>query len=128
MQPDTKTGKRSCTHSGGKSGTPGATKQSLSQSKVRLVERMQSINFGCIEGLVVRNGEPILDPPPSITYEIKFDGKNGPRPEVTKVDFTLKTQVRELFVQMAVMGSGTIKRLEIKHGLPFKMTVEEVSA
>lgn len=93
-----------------------------------LVEMMQSVNFGRIEGLVVRNGEPVLDPPPRIIREVKFGGENGPRPEAAKQDFALKAQVRELFAQMEAMGNATIHSIEIKHGLPFKMTVEEDAA
>ena len=104
------------------------TKSSLSHARVRLIELMQRINYGRIEGLSVRRGEPVLDPPPRIVREIKFGGENGPRPETAKEDFFLKAQVRELFAQMEAMGSGVIRTIEIKHGLPFRMTVEEDAA
>lgn len=89
---------------------------------------MQRINFGRIKGLAVRRGEPVVDPPPRVLREVKFGGENGPRPEAGKQDFALKGQVRDLFAQMEAMGDGIIRCLEVKHGLPFKMTVEEVSA
>ena len=101
------------------------SKAALSPARARLVELMQGLNFGRIEDLAVHDGEPVLDPPPRLVREVKFCAENGPRPETNKQDFALKSQVRELFDQMVAMGSGTIRCLEIKHGLPFKMTVEE---
>ncbi len=94
----------------------------------RLVEMMQTVNFGRIEGLVIRDGQPVFAPRPRVVREIKFGAENGPRPEVAKVDFALKTEVRELFAQMEALGDGVISSLEVKHGLPFRMTVEEVVA
>ena len=104
------------------------TKSSLSETQVQFVELMQRLNFGRVEGLTVRDGEPVLDPPPRVIREIKFGGENGPRPEVARADFALKAQVLGLFAQLEAMGNGTIRCLEIKHGLPFKMTIEEDAA
>ncbi len=59
---------------------------------------------------------------------ICFGSENGPRPEVSKGDFALKAQVRELLVQLEALGNGVVECIEVKHGLPFKMTVEEVTA
>lgn len=78
--------------------------------------------------LVIRQGEPVLDPPPKVVRDVKFGAENGPRPESDLNDFVLKAQVRDLFAQFDVMGNGTIRCLEVKHGLPFRMQVEEVSA
>ena len=104
------------------------TKSSLSQPKARLVEWMQRITFGRIEGLVIRNGEPVFDPPPRIVREVKFCAENGPRPETAKSDFILKGEVRELFAHIEALGNGVILCIDVKHGLPFKMTIEEDAA
>jgi len=40
----------------------------------------------------------------------------------------LKQQVRELFASMHQMGDGVIICLDIRHGLPFRMTLEEHDA
>lgn len=101
---------------------------SLPPAGQRLVRLMQQLNFGRIEGLVVRGGEPVFDPPPRVVREVKFGAENGPRPEVAKADFALKAQVRELLAQLEAMGDGIVRCIEVKHGLPFKMTVEEVTA
>lgn len=103
-------------------------KFSLTPSQQTLITEMQRINFGRIEGLCVRRGEPVMDPPPRIVREIKFGAKNGPRPEVGKADFALKAQVRDLLAQLEALGDGVIRCIEIQRGLPFRMTVEEVCA
>jgi len=103
-------------------------KSSLTLSQQKLLTEMQRINYGRIEKLVVRCGQPVLTPPPRIIREIKFGGENGPRTEVGKPDFTLKAQVRDMFAQLEALGDGVIPRLEIQRGLPFRMTVEEVYA
>lgn len=104
-----------------------ATKSSLSGHRARLVEWMQRLGFGTIENLVVRDGEPILDPPPRVVSHVKFGAENGPRPEAVLEEFTLKAQVRDLFDRFDSLSNVTIRALEVKHGLPFRMQVEEVT-
>lgn len=101
-------------------------KASLSTARRQLLEMLQQINFGRLESLVVRNGEPILDPMPRRVLEIKFDSENGPRPELGITDFLLKQQIVELFDYFDELRDGVIDALEVKHGLPFRMIVTEV--
>ena len=101
------------------------SKADLPPAGARLVELMQGINFGRIEGLAVRNGAPVLDPPPRVVREMKFGGENRSRPEAAIEDFRLKSQVVEFFDQFSRLGDGIVESLEIKHGLPFRMTVRD---
>lgn len=101
---------------------------SLTPSQQHLIAEMQRINYGRIEGMVVRAGQPVLDPRPRIIREIKFGGENGPRLEAAKADFALKAQVRDLLVQLEALGDGVVPCIEIQRGLPFRMTLEEVCA
>lgn len=101
------------------------TKSSLSHARVRLIELMQRINYGRVEGLPVRCGEPVMDPPPRVVREIKFGGENGPRPESANADFALKAQVRDFFAQLEALGDGVVPCVEVQRGLPFRMTVVE---
>jgi hypothetical protein len=41
---------------------------------------------------------------------------------------TLKQEVLSLFEHLTRMGDGTIRHLEIKHGLPFLIRIEERAA
>jgi hypothetical protein len=104
------------------------TKTGLVEPRQQLVELMQSVNFGRFERLEVRKGNPILSPPLRIIREIKFGGENGQRQELGMDDFLLKAQVVELFAYFDELQNGTIAMLEIKHGLPFRMTVEDEAA
>src|SRR5262249_10304250 len=99
----------------------------LSVSRQRLVRLMQVINFGRIEGLAVREGEPVFDPDTRIIRDIKFGGENGPRPERGTDNFALKSQVVELFKQLDDLKNGIIDTLAIKHGLPFSMSVQNAA-
>lgn len=101
---------------------------SLSPDRQNLVREMQRINFGRIDRLAVSSGEPQIGPHTSITREHKLAGENGPRPELSSEDFLLKQQVVELFEFFDELHDGVIDSIEIKHGLPFKLTFVEVPA
>lgn len=101
------------------------TKSSLTPARRRLLELLQRLNFGRVEGLTVRAGQPLFDPAPCVTREVKFCADNGPRPEAGSPDFTLKGQQAELFDQLDRLGDGVVQLLEVKHGLPFRMLLAE---
>jgi len=101
------------------------SKSSLPPDRQRLLEIMQALNFGTIESLAVAGGELVLKPPPKVTREVKFGAENGARPESSLGDFALKAQVRELFDAISEIGDGVIERIEVRHGLPFRMIVAE---
>ncbi len=101
------------------------TKSALSAERRRLLETMQRLNFGRIENMAVCAGEPVFDPPPRITQDIKIGGENGPRPELTRDDFTLKSQFAELFDHLSRLGEGSVAMIEVKHGLPFRLVIEQ---
>ncbi len=104
------------------------TKASLPPSRRRLLAMLQQINFGRIEGLVVRDHQPVFDPPPNVIREVKFGGDNSPRPELNADDFALKAQVVELFEHLDRVRDCHIETLDIKHGLPFRMLIREAAA
>jgi hypothetical protein len=100
------------------------TKASLSAPRRRLLETMQRLNFGRIEDLEIRKGEPVFNPAPRIIQDIKLGGENGPRPELDRSDFVLKSQVAEFFDYLSRLGDGLVESIEVKHGLPFKLVIE----
>lgn len=101
------------------------TKAALSAPRRRLLELLAGLNFGRVENLSVRGGDPAFDPPPRIVREVKFGGDNGPRPERDAADFLLKVQAVELFRHLDRLGDGTVQSIEVKHGLPFRMLVAD---
>jgi hypothetical protein len=103
-------------------------KSTLLPAQVDLVDLMQKLDFGIIEGLVIRDGLPVLKPRPRVVRDVKFGAGNGRRSEAGLTDFALKSSVQELLDTFASLGNATVRRLEIKQGLPFRMQVEEVTA
>jgi len=96
----------------------------LSPERARLVRLFQTINFGRIEELEIRKGEPQFSPAPRVFMEVKLDSDDGPRPESRLRDFALRRQIERFFEQVARLEDGTIERIEVRHGLPFRMIVE----
>ena len=99
------------------------TKAVLSPARKRLVELMQEINFGRIEGLQIRDGEPILDPPPTMLRQFIFGKENGPNINRSAGSFALKKKVAELFDIFDREPWLSIQELIIDNGLPVRMTV-----
>jgi len=99
-------------------------KAALTHSRKHLVETMQMLGFGRIEGLVIRKGEPSFDPHPRVVREIRFGAENGPRRELSLENFVLKKEVLDLLKNLRGLDDGTAVSIEVKHGLPFKMEVE----
>lgn len=97
-------------------------KGDLSGPRKQLIELMQDLNFGRIEYLTIVDGDPVFDPPPRVTEELKFCSENGPRPESQLDDFALKAQIVELFTEFDRKRTCAIDVLVIKHGLPFSMS------
>ena len=104
------------------------TKASLSNSQCRLVELMQELNFGRIEALHVRRGEPSFDPAPRIIQKRKIGADNGPRSEIAFENFRLKQQTLEMFDAFRELGDGKVLSIEVKHGLPFTLEIEHRSS
>jgi hypothetical protein len=100
------------------------TKSSLTPALSRLVELMQALNFGRVEALVVRGGQPLFDPPPRIIQKVKIGGDNGPRPEINHADFRLKDGIVDLLAAIARLGDGEIQCIEVRCGLPVSAEIE----
>jgi hypothetical protein len=98
----------------------------LSPGRERLLRMMQALNFGRIEALAVCDGEPVFDPRPRPVSKLKLGGENGPRPESRSADFAVKREVAELFEHLEHLGNGVVRCIEVKHGLPFIVEIEEL--
>jgi len=101
------------------------TKSDLSAPQQRLLALMGEIRFGRIEGLLVRNGMPVFDPNLIVFREIKFGGESSSTRPDPSADFAIKAQAAEMFEHLQRMGNGLVEYLEIKNGLPFRMSVKE---
>jgi hypothetical protein len=88
-----------------------------------LIELMQEVNYGVIEQLEVRRGEPVLQPKPTILRDIALGKDNGPHPAREKDNFELKRPVEELFEVFDRERDIRIDRLIIQAGLPLRLRV-----
>jgi hypothetical protein len=95
----------------------------VSPARRRLLELCQKVNFGRIELIPVRGGQPVLEPTPAVAKEVKFASENEPREDLKRQEFLRRRQVQDLFHQLDQLGDGVIEYLEVKHGTPFKMVV-----
>jgi hypothetical protein len=100
------------------------TKSSLTPGLARLIELLQTLNFGRIEALTIRGGQPVFDPLPRIIQKLKMGADNATRPEMTYADFRLKDGVIELLEVIARLHDGEIRSIEVRCGLPVSAEVE----
>lgn len=99
-------------------------KSELTPSCRRLVELMQEVHYGEIRGLCVREGRPTFVPRPRIIRMEKLDAEEDPRPPAPAEDYVLKKQVQRLLEHLQRVRDGMIRRIQVKHGLPFSLEVE----
>lgn len=97
-------------------------RRALSPARKRLVELMQEVNYGKIEGLHVHNGEPVFSPPPTVLRQYKFGKDNGSHESRGSHNFTLKSRVVQLFEAFDRERMLVIQELVISNGLPTQMT------
>jgi len=97
----------------------------LSEARARLLKTMRRMRYGSIRNLAVLGGEPVFRPPPTIVRTVKFGCRsNPPRPAGPLTALAESDKVQELFSELEQMGSGTVKLIEVKDGLPFLMDIE----
>lgn len=103
------------------------TKAALSPARRRLIELMQEVNYGRIEGLQVQDGEPIFDPPPIMLRLFLFGKENGPNESRGNDSFALKKKMVELFEIFDREPTLLIQEIIIDNGLPVRMMVANVA-
>lgn len=96
----------------------------LSAPRRALVRLFQSINFGHVEGLEIRGGEPVFNPAPIVTTEIKLDVPNASPAETDLPDFELRSELTRLLEELDRIGDGVIERIDIRYGVPRRALIE----
>jgi hypothetical protein len=91
----------------------------------RFIAEMQRLRFGRFERLPILHGQLVLEPWPKTVRGVKFAPADPPTTRTPVEDFELKHQVIELFRYVRDVGAGEIRCLEVRHGLPFSMEVED---
>jgi hypothetical protein len=98
--------------------------QDLLASERTLLDAIRAIEFGQIEYLRIRAGEPVLDPWPTVVRNVKFGVDSHELRLARGGDFELKREAADLFEYLRDVEDGEIRALVVRHGLPFSMEVE----
>ena len=96
----------------------------LSAPRQAVVRLFQSVNFGQIIGLAIRNGDPVFHPEPTVLLDVKLDADEGERQEADLADFTLRDEVRRLLAHLDQLQNGTVERIEVRSGVPRRVIIE----
>jgi len=98
----------------------------LSSARQALVRLFQSINYGGIESLELRRGEPLLtDPGLNVLVDVRLDCEELTRDELGLADFGLCAEVCRLMSLFDRIGNGKILKIEVRAGIPRRITLEK---
>jgi hypothetical protein len=89
-----------------------------------LVRLCQSLDYGQVLGLDIRDGEPIFNPPPTLVLDIRLDTDQGGRSELELSDFTLCDEVTRLIDRLEAIQTARIQRIEVRAGIPRRALIE----
>ena len=98
----------------------------LSFARRNLLTLLREIGFGYIENLLVKQGEPVLEPLPRIMRDVKLKRRDDVGGNWIGDDFVLKEEMIELFVHLERLCDGTVARVEVRHGVPFRILIEGI--
>jgi hypothetical protein len=96
----------------------------LSGPRQALLRLFQAVNFGHIEGLEIRRGEPVFCPTPVVIVELKLDADDSPRQEADLAEFALRAEIVRLMHAFDRLGHGTVERIDIRYGIPRRVLIE----
>lgn len=89
----------------------------ISAPRQVLVRLCQSVNFGQICSLEVRDSDPVFNPPPQVLVDVKLDSDEELRPEINLIDFALPAEVCRLLDRLDKLKNATIERVEVRAGI-----------
>jgi hypothetical protein len=93
----------------------------LSAPQLSLLEIMREHQFGRIESMSIRAGQPVLDNDLKVVRVACLGGESGWTQLPSSDEFELKRAVCDLLDELSRLGHGTVLRLEFKRGLPCRL-------
>jgi hypothetical protein len=93
----------------------------LTDAERWLVQIMSNYQFGRVENLAIRAGQPIIGQDVKVVRVAQLGGDSGGTKIPVADEFELKRSVRDLFEELSRLGNGLIVRLEFKRGLPCRL-------
>ena len=103
-----------------------ATKD-LTVAQACLLQIIRECQFGRIENLPVRDGQPVFNRDVKVVRAARLGCNDSGTKLVTGDEFELKRPVRDLFDQLTRIGNGTVLRLEFRHGLPSLLEIVQAA-
>ena len=100
---------------------PDLTSLALSPERLALVKLMRELQFGRIENMSIRAGQPVMDQDLRVVRVACLGGDSGGTNAASSDEFELKRAVRDLFDELARLDHGTVVKLEFKRGLPCRL-------
>jgi hypothetical protein len=91
-------------------------------SERRFVVALDQLGFGRLEAVRIWRGELVLDPSPAMVQVLKF-GTESAAPSQSG-EFELKGSLLQFFDYVRGVDDGEIRRIEVRHGLPFSVEIE----
>jgi hypothetical protein len=89
-----------------------------------LVRAFQSLNYGQIQKLEIRAGQPDFSRPPVILADVRLDTDDEERPEVLLQDFVLRDELTRMISRVQSLQDGTIERIDVRAGVPRRIVIE----
>ena len=93
-------------------------------SERRFKVTLNELSSGRLDFMRIQCGELVLDPAPTVMQVLKFGSAQWQSPSRC-ADFELKESLAELFEYIRGTDDGAIRCLEVRHGLPFSMEIEQ---
>ena len=101
----------------------------VSAQRQGLIRLFQSTSYGCLQDLMIRDSEPILNSPhPVVFADLRLDVEERSRDELSLSDFVLCAEFVRLLSMFDEIGSGEISRIEIRAGVPRRLTIRKSPA
>jgi len=96
----------------------------LSAPRRALIRLCQAANYGQIHHVEIRDGEPVISPPPLVLADIKLDSDEDRRTELDLTDFVLPDEVCRLMDRLDQLKNARIERIEVRAGIPRRIVFE----
>ena len=97
----------------------------LSPEAQILVRLCQSINYGHIQNLILKDQEPVFQGGSVVaTTDIRLDAEDPGRDELELEDFILCEEVRRLIALFDKVQNATVSKIEVRAGIPRKISLE----
>jgi hypothetical protein len=98
----------------------------LSAPRQCFVRECQQIVYGKILRLLVRDTQPIFDEHTEVLIDLKLDANDSSRPEEHVADFTVSAELTRLFVELDAIRNGVIEHIEVRAGVPRRISFKRL--